>query len=206
MMASLRGWVDYDRPMLPALNPDQRIEYFEGRVRRVVINPLRRILKTEIIVAGEDSSAVLIIGVSLCCAVEATGKFLTGGKGGQDALAAPVGGATQAVAPAIVGWEVRGPVPGLARIAPVVQGRTALGTSLDAELLGEVPVEGHQEEEEPRITEQGLPQWKSPCVWYTQGDNPLRGLPVKFREGVAFSCLTKRDPKSGGTHQGRSRC
>jgi hypothetical protein len=31
-------------------------------------------------VAGEDSSALLIFGLSVCCAIEATGKFLIGGK------------------------------------------------------------------------------------------------------------------------------
>lgn len=78
---NLRGWLDYDRQHLPALSPDERIDYFEKRVRLVAINPLRRIHATEIIVHGEDSSALLIFGVSLCCAIEATGKFLTGGKG-----------------------------------------------------------------------------------------------------------------------------
>lgn len=76
---TLRGWIDYERPKLHLLTPPQRIDYFERRVRLVVINPLRRILKTEIIVNGEDSSALLIFGVSICCAIEAAGKFLTGG-------------------------------------------------------------------------------------------------------------------------------
>jgi len=39
---NLRGWLDYDRDKLPALTPDERIDYFEKRVRFVVINPLRR--------------------------------------------------------------------------------------------------------------------------------------------------------------------
>jgi len=84
MLKSLTGFLDYDRDKLAALSADQRIDYFEKRVRLVVINPLRRILATEIIVAGGESSAVLIFGVSLCCAIEATGKFLTGGKGGNE--------------------------------------------------------------------------------------------------------------------------
>jgi hypothetical protein len=78
----LRGWIDYDRPFLPALTAAERIDYFEKRVRLVAINPLRRILKTEVIVAGEDSSALLIFGVSICCAIEATGKFLKGERAG----------------------------------------------------------------------------------------------------------------------------
>jgi RimJ/RimL family protein N-acetyltransferase len=71
----LRGWLDYDRPALPQLRPAQRIDYFEWRVRRVVINPLERILATEI-QPTDDSSALLIFGVSLCCAIEATSEFL----------------------------------------------------------------------------------------------------------------------------------
>jgi hypothetical protein len=78
----LKGWLDYDRPALSALTPEQRITYFEWRVRRVVINPLERILATEIQPVGE-SSALLIFGVSLCCAIEATGKFTTGAAGGK---------------------------------------------------------------------------------------------------------------------------
>jgi hypothetical protein len=77
----LRGWIDYERQFLPALQPADRINYFEKRVRLVAINPLRRILNTEIVVAGEDSSALLIFGLSVCCAIEATGKFLTGQPG-----------------------------------------------------------------------------------------------------------------------------
>ena len=77
----LRGWIDYERQFLPALKAADRIDYFEKRVRLVAINPLRRILNTEIIVAGEDSSALLIFGLSVCCAIEATGTFLTGQPG-----------------------------------------------------------------------------------------------------------------------------
>lgn len=84
-MKDLRGWLDYDRDRLPALSPGERIDYFEKRVRKVAVNPLRRILTTEIVVEGEDSSALLIFGVSVCCAIEATGKFLTGGLRGKGA-------------------------------------------------------------------------------------------------------------------------
>jgi hypothetical protein len=74
----LRGWLDYDRDKLPTLTTDERIDYFEKRVRLVAVNPLRRTLATEIM-PTPDSSALLIFGVSLCCAIEAAGKFLTGG-------------------------------------------------------------------------------------------------------------------------------
>lgn len=80
-VAALSGFLDYDRDKLPALSPAERIDYFEKRVRLVVIAPLRRLLRTEIIVGDEASSAILIFGVSAFCAVEALGKFLTGSAG-----------------------------------------------------------------------------------------------------------------------------
>lgn len=76
----LTGWIDYDRPHLGLLSPEERIGYFEKRVTLVAIRPLERILATEILVP--DSSALLIYGVAICCIIEATGKFLTGAKGG----------------------------------------------------------------------------------------------------------------------------
>src|SRR4051812_13576729 len=80
MVQHLSGWLDYDRPSLHLLGPKERIDYFEKRVRLVVVNPLERILNNEVHVSP-DSSALLIFGVSLCCAIEATGKFLSGGRG-----------------------------------------------------------------------------------------------------------------------------
>ena len=52
MVKDLSGWLDYDRDKLPSLSPAERIDYFEKRVRKVAVNPLRRILTTEIIVEG----------------------------------------------------------------------------------------------------------------------------------------------------------
>jgi len=75
----LTGWIDYDRPHLSRLGPGERLDYFERRVRFVAISPLGRLIETEIHVP--ESSALLICGVSLCCAIEATGRFLCGGKG-----------------------------------------------------------------------------------------------------------------------------
>jgi hypothetical protein len=43
MANPLRGWIDYDRPSLPALLPPERIDYFELRVKLVAINLLGRI-------------------------------------------------------------------------------------------------------------------------------------------------------------------
>lgn len=78
----LTGFLDYDRDSLPGLSPAERVDYFEKRVRLVAITPLRRLLRTEIIVGEEASSAILIFGVSAFCAVEALGKFLKGSSGG----------------------------------------------------------------------------------------------------------------------------
>lgn len=78
----MRGWLDYDRSKLRSLTDNERIDYFERRVRLVLLNPLRRLLATEIVVHGEESSALLIFGVSVCCGIEAAGKFLAGGRGG----------------------------------------------------------------------------------------------------------------------------
>jgi hypothetical protein len=82
---ALTGWVDYDRRLLSALGPADRIDYLEKRTRLVALNPLGRILQTEIIprdAAGNamnDSSALLIFGVALCCSIESLGKFVIGG-------------------------------------------------------------------------------------------------------------------------------
>ncbi len=77
MVQHLSGWLDYDRQSLHMLNWNERISYFEKRVRMVVINPLDRILNNEIHVAP-DSSALLIFGVAICSAIEASGKFRIG--------------------------------------------------------------------------------------------------------------------------------
>jgi hypothetical protein len=81
----LTGWIDYDRPRLPTLGRTGRIDYFERRTRRVALNPLRRILQSEIIPKDaegkeiENSSALLIFGVGVCCSIESLGKFVNGG-------------------------------------------------------------------------------------------------------------------------------
>jgi hypothetical protein len=73
----LSGWVDIDRPKLVSLPWPARIDWFEYRVHLVVIRPLDNILDTQV-VADPDSSALLIAGMSLCAAIEASGKFITG--------------------------------------------------------------------------------------------------------------------------------
>lgn len=81
----LRGWIDYERQFLPALARPSGSITSRNRVRLVAISPLRRILNTEIIISGEDSSALLIFGLSVCCAIEATGKFMIGDQSGNSA-------------------------------------------------------------------------------------------------------------------------
>ena len=84
-MATLTGWIDYDRPRLAGLKPSERIDYFEKRTRLVAINPLRRILQNEVHPSDDsgsaitDSSALLIFGIAACCSIEYLGKFVSGG-------------------------------------------------------------------------------------------------------------------------------
>lgn len=78
MIHGLTGFVDYDRPHLGGLTDSEKIDYFEYRVRLVVLNPASRWLQTPEVSGIVGSSALLMIGVSLCCAVEATGKFVDG--------------------------------------------------------------------------------------------------------------------------------
>lgn len=87
MLAGFTGWIDYDRKKLRAEPLETRIEWFDFRVRLVVINPLRLILETQI-TADPESSALLILGVSLCCAIEAMGKFVVGNKPHDERFAA----------------------------------------------------------------------------------------------------------------------
>ncbi len=69
--------VDYDRPKLPLLTQSQRIEYFRRRANRLVLRPLRQLLRA-IPRSIKRSSAVLCFGTSICCAIEAFGRFHTG--------------------------------------------------------------------------------------------------------------------------------
>ena len=81
-LSELKGWLDYDRPDLPYLTQDERILYFEERVNMVLLRPLDHMLnKTNVVMGRDDSSALLIFTVAICSALEATGKFLEGGRG-----------------------------------------------------------------------------------------------------------------------------
>lgn len=76
-MNELNGWVDYDRPLLGPLTPVERIAYLEFRVHKVVIRPLR-VVVDDLIHMPNKASALLVFGVAVCSAIEATGKFVKG--------------------------------------------------------------------------------------------------------------------------------
>lgn len=74
-------WTDYDAIELNDVPEQQQqqiwADWLEERVRRTVIAPLRKIKNEHIQPAGqENSSALLIFSVSICCAIEAMGKYL----------------------------------------------------------------------------------------------------------------------------------
>ena len=74
-------WADYDCSELAKVPLKDRQEvwtdWLQERVRRFVLEPLRKI-KGDLIQPPDDSSALLIFSVSLLCAVEAMGKYLKG--------------------------------------------------------------------------------------------------------------------------------
>lgn len=75
--AELTGWVDYDRPKLGNLTKSQEIRYFQARVQRTVIAPLRRMCADDRR-GWKLESPLLCLGTCICCAIEALGKFNTG--------------------------------------------------------------------------------------------------------------------------------
>jgi hypothetical protein len=72
----LSGWVDYDRDFLPALDEIERIDYFEERVRRVFIVPIKELYART--AAEANYSSMLIVGMTACCGIEALGRFSLG--------------------------------------------------------------------------------------------------------------------------------
>jgi hypothetical protein len=76
----LTYWVDIDRPYLGKLNPTERIDWFEHRVRLVLITPIERIIKTDHFLGNPDSSMLLIVGAAVCNAIEAMGHFVLNGR------------------------------------------------------------------------------------------------------------------------------
>lgn len=73
----LKGWVDYDRPQLGNLSKSQELRYFNRRVKRTVLRPLRRMCRDDRR-GWKFESPLLCFGTCICCAIEALGKFQTG--------------------------------------------------------------------------------------------------------------------------------
>ena len=75
-------WTDYDGNALNTVpQPQQQqvwADWLEERVNRTVLAPLRKIKDEDIQPAGVSSSALLVFSVSICCAIEAMGKYLCG--------------------------------------------------------------------------------------------------------------------------------
>ena len=76
----LKYWIDYDRKDLPSLSAAQRIDYFEKRLKRVLLVPLEQIHR-DLLKGKKRSSPLLCFSTCICCAIEALGKFLTGESG-----------------------------------------------------------------------------------------------------------------------------
>src|SRR6267143_1446147 len=74
---ALTGWIDYDRDKLAALDPQERILYFRKRLHIVLLKPLERLFAS----IGDKHSPMLIFGTTVCCSIEALGKFYNGGVG-----------------------------------------------------------------------------------------------------------------------------
>ena len=75
---TLTGWVDYDRHRLHKLTYIQKIWYFfSKRIPIVLTKPLDNIYRT--VLRNPKHSPILIFGTSICCAIEALGKYRTGG-------------------------------------------------------------------------------------------------------------------------------
>ena len=75
---TLTGWVDKDRPRLHKLTYIQKRWYFfSKRIPIVLTKPLDNIYRT--VLRNPKHSPILIFGTSICCAIEALGKYQTGG-------------------------------------------------------------------------------------------------------------------------------
>ncbi len=73
-------WADEDRDRLRCCDHDQKINWFKERVQMVLIRPLEHIVTSDIMLGRPNSSALLIVGVAICCAIEAMGRFILNGR------------------------------------------------------------------------------------------------------------------------------
>ena len=74
---SLTGWIDCDRNKLAGLNPHERVLYFRKRLHLVLLKTLENLFAS----IGDKHSPMLIFGTTICCSIEALGKFYNGGVG-----------------------------------------------------------------------------------------------------------------------------
>jgi hypothetical protein len=76
---NLKGWVDYDRPFLSTLTYKQKVTWFHRRLNLTLIKPIKYVYRG--VSKSSQQSALLILATSICCAIEALGKFYSGGRG-----------------------------------------------------------------------------------------------------------------------------
>jgi len=74
---NLKGWVDYDRPFLSTLTYKQKVTWFHKRLNLTLIKPIKYVYRG--VSRSSQQSALLIFATSACCAIEALGKFYSGG-------------------------------------------------------------------------------------------------------------------------------
>jgi len=74
----LSVWVDYNRPFLDQLTYQQKVAWFRRRLNVTLIKPLKYLYRG--VSRSSQQSAVLIFATSVCCAIEAMGKFRGGRK------------------------------------------------------------------------------------------------------------------------------
>jgi hypothetical protein len=75
---NLKGYVDYDRHLLPKLSETQKIKFFYNkRVKKLILNPLHEMYES-MMQEKRDCSPLLCFGNCICCSIEAFGKFYTG--------------------------------------------------------------------------------------------------------------------------------
>ena len=79
MKQQLTGWLDIDAAHLPGLDPAERIDYLELRVRKVLLRPLEQLVESGDFLGNPDSSALLIVAAAICHGIEAMGRFMLDG-------------------------------------------------------------------------------------------------------------------------------
>jgi len=73
----LTYWIDYDKPLLSELTKNQKVVYFEKRLKMVVLIPVHE-LHVSFIKRKKHSSTLLCFATCICCAIGTLGRFLSG--------------------------------------------------------------------------------------------------------------------------------